>query len=190
MQYQVRDVDGDGFRALPGDPTVAPPLPVLRLMVSALAMFVLILVAGLVVAATAPRLIGYRSVVVASGSMEPAIRVADVVVTSPSDGVGLAEGAIINFEYGEGTRLHRIAAVTTQGYRTSGDANGVTDSDTVVPSDVRGVGIVVVPFVGLPARWVEEGRWLQLGATLVALVGALYLSRARWTEAAADWGRS
>ncbi|MCP3910971.1 MAG: signal peptidase I [Actinomycetia bacterium] len=162
----------------------------MRLAVNAVATFALVLVAGLAVAAVAPRLIGYRSVVVVSGSMEPAIRTSDVVVTSPSDGVGLGEGAVINFEYGGETRLHRIAAVTSEGYRTAGDANRVADSELVSPSQVHGVGIVVVPFIGLPARWAADRQWAPLAASLVALVATSYLSRARWSEPAADWGRS
>ncbi len=175
------------MRVLVGDPTVAPPLPVLRLIVNAIGTFVVVVVAGLLVAATVPRLFGYGSVVVVSGSMEPAIRVADVVVTSPSDGADLAAGAVINFDYGDETRLHRIAAVTGEGYRTSGDANRVADSGVVSPSQVRGVGIVVVPFIGLPVTWVAKGQWILLASTMVAFVGAMYVSRARWTEPADPW---
>ncbi len=190
VQYEARAVDGDRVRVLAGDPSITAPLPVFRLVVNAIATFVVIVVAGLVVVATAPRLFGYGSVVVVSGSMEPAIRVADVVVTSPSDGADLGEGAVINFDYGDETRLHRIEAVTPQGYRTSGDANRVADSELVTPSQVRGVGIVVVPFVGLPAMWAQDRQWGRLGATLVLLVAAMSVSRARWTEPSDSWGRA
>lgn len=151
-------------------------------MINVTSTFLLVLVAGLSLAALAPVVLGYKPVVVASGSMEPAIKVADVVLTTPSDGTGLDRGTVINYEYGDTTRLHRIVATTEDGYQTAGDANRSADGELVAPSDVRGVGAVVVPFVGLPAVWVERAQWLHVGLALAVLAAALYTSRARWVE--------
>ena len=49
----------------------------------------------MVCVATLPALFGYRPVVVTSGSMEPAIRTADVVVTAGTDGNDLNVGMVI-----------------------------------------------------------------------------------------------
>ena len=182
VRYQVRGIGQEGVRPLTGDPTVADDLPVARLVTNAVATFILVLSLGLITAATAPRLLGFGSVVVASGSMEPAIRIADVVVIAPSDGTELGEGAVIDFDHPDGPRLHRIVAVTAAGYRTAGDANRSPDPSVVVPSQVNGVGIVVVPFVGLPKLWFDEGRWFPLVATLAVLTGALYTGRSDWAD--------
>ncbi len=186
VRYQVAFIDQGRTIALPGDPTSPPPLPLVRLVANVIATFVLILFAGLAVAATAPHLFGYGSVVVTSGSMEPAVHKSDVVVTAPSDGADLGEGAVIDFDRDGERILHRVALVTPNGYRTAGDANATTDSELVSPSQVRGVGIVVVPFIGLPATWAAEGRWLRLGLALAALIACLYMSRGRWLEPRRD----
>ena len=162
VRYQVALIGQARTIALPGDPTSPQALPLVRLVLNVIATFMLLLFAGLAVAATAPRLFGYGSVVVTSGSMEPAVHKSDVVVTAPSDGVDLGEGAVIDFDRDGERILHRVALVTPNGYRTAGDANATTDPELVSPSQVRGVGIVVVPFIGLPATWAAEGRWLHL----------------------------
>ncbi len=182
IRYLVHDVSLGESRESAGDPTDIAPVPVLKLAIHVLSTFVLVLLAGLGLAASAPALLGYEPVVVVSGSMEPAIRVADVVLTRPSDGRDLDNGTVINYEHEDGTRLHRIEATTDSGYRTAGDANLSSDSELVAPSQVRGVGTVVVPFVGMPALWVERGQWLYLIAAVIAVAAALYTSRMRMTE--------
>ena len=144
--------------------------------------FVVVLVVGLALLATAPIMFGYEPVAVVSGSMEPAIKMADVVLTAPSDRQGLDAGTVINFEQDGTTRLHRISEVTDQGYRTVGDANPTPDTPLVAPSQIRGVGTLVIPFVGLPRLWLAEGQWLRLALAVVTVVAALYMSRARWVD--------
>ncbi len=187
VRHQIAVIGQPGAKALPGDPMAPRALPMTRLVANAVATFTLILFAGLAVAATAPRLFGYESVVVTSGSMEPAVHKADVVVTAPSDGTDLGEGAVINFDRNGERILHRIASVTTNGYRTSGDANTTPDSELVSPGQIRGVGIVVVPFIGLPATWAAEGQWLLLAAALTGLIACLHMSRGRWLDSGQEF---
>lgn len=179
--YWVRD-HGHGVRQLAGDPAATRGASPMKLVLNATSIFVVFLIAGLAAAATAPALAGYGSVVVTSGSMEPSIKVADVVLTTGTDGVGLDRGTVINYAQDGGTRLHRIAETIGDRYRTAGDANPSADSELVAPSQVRGVGAVVVPFVGAPRIWLSEGRWFQLGAAFVILAAAMYMSRTRWIE--------
>lgn len=186
LRYRVRDLDGGLMRELGGSPALRPPVPMVRTVLNAVSTFVVVLLAGLMVAATAPWLLGYRPVVVTSGSMEPTIQVADVVVTSPSNGHGLGEGAVISHDNDGVDRMHRIAAVTDDGYRTIGDANRTADSGIVTAAEVNGVGVVVVPFVGLPRIWLDHGQWVPLGLTLVLLVSALHMSRLRWVDPRPD----
>lgn len=157
-----------------------------RITVNALAMFVVVFAGGLLLAATAPRLFGYDAVVVSSGSMSPAIRAGDVVVTTPVDDISLGPGTVINFETDGGTVLHRIVSVTPEGFTTAGDGNSVTDSVVVTADDVRGVGVVRVPFAGWPSLWIERGAWAQLAALIALSVGTLYLSRTAWLMSGVD----
>jgi signal peptidase len=182
VAFQVRGLGTNVRRPLTRDPAIAPPLSFVRVVANAGATFVLLLAAGLALLAAAPRFIGYEPVVVTSGSMQPAIDVGDVVVTTPSDGGSLGEGAVINFELEDGTRLHRIVEVTDAGYRTAGDANANPDSDLVAAAQVRGIGTVVVPFAGLPSLWSDTGRWPLLLVAVAILTACLYVSRAAWVE--------
>jgi len=190
FSYEIRARGSAKILRLRQDPNIELPVPIWRLAANAAASFVLVLAAGLMVVTTAPRFLGYGSMVVTSGSMEPAIQMADVVLTSPLDGLPLAAGAVINFDSSGGSTLHRIAEVTPDGYRTAGDANPGPDSELVDPAQVRGVGIVVVPYAGLPSIWLENGRWLHLGSSLAALVGAMYVGRVRWIDNYLDRVRS
>lgn len=129
-----------------------------------LATFVLGLGFGLAALSTAPILLGYHPVALASGSMEPALRAGDVVVVNPNADVAL--GSIIDYRTESGTRMHRVIEVVDDGFRTKGDSNQSPDQHLVTSDDLRGVGVFVVPFVGLPRHWFEEGQWLPLALTV------------------------
>ncbi len=150
--------------------------------------FYLSIVACLVVWVLVVRLlVGWTPLVVTTGSMQPSINQGDIVLSAaPEDGGrGLEEGAVITFAdpVRPGGRLtHRIDKVNPNGtYQTRGDANSVSDSYRVKPADVEGVGRLLVPAVGLPRVWVEDGNLplLSLWAlgTLLALWAALRPTR-------------
>ncbi len=149
-----------------------------RLFAHTAAVFVTVLAVGLSALAQAPRLLGYRPVVVSSGSMEPTLQVGDVVVTNPDGKVGLE--SVIDFRVPDGTRIHRVVEVLDEGYRTKGDANPSADTTIVAPEDVRGTGALVVPLVGVPQRWAAAGHWLPLAIVAVGLGVAFRLSSRRW----------
>jgi signal peptidase len=158
-----------------------------RMAAHAGATFALVLALGLVCLATVPLLLGYQPIVVTSGSMEPSIRTADVVITSASDGEDLEVGAVINFDVGDSDTLHRIIEVTDEGYRTAGDANRVDDSTLVTPEQINGIGTVVVPFVGYPSLWLSARAWLQVVAVLSVCALTIYVARPSWLEVGPQW---
>jgi len=139
--------------------------------VNAVGTFVISIVASFVFLGLVPVLAGYRPVVVASGSMAPSLRTSDVVITDRPEGE-LAVGSVIDFQVGQESRIHRIVEVAAEGYRTKGDANQTVDGSLVARSDVNGVGVMVVPLVGLPAVWAGQGRWFHLVIVMVAFVAA------------------
>ncbi len=131
-------------------------------------------------AAVVPLVLGWSSVAVLSGSMEPGIEAGDVVVTSPHNGDGLGPGTVIVFKNpsGQGQVTHRIVDVEPSGnYVTRGDRNRRIDSDSVEPDQISGVGRILVPFVGKPYEWVYTGNWLALVVAGLALGAALWTSR-------------
>jgi signal peptidase len=155
-----------------------------RLVVASLARGVLAVMLGLAFWAAAPTVIGWHPTTVMTGSMMPRIHPGDVVVSVPVPPATIQLGKVILFDDpanpGE-LRLHRYFEKEPHGTLiTKGDANGQTDSSPVERSAVRGVGMLRVPWVGLPMLWIHEGRWLNLAilaASVTVLLGLTGIDR-------------
>lgn len=149
-------------------------LPLVR-AASAFYLFLLLwLVAIVAVGALAA---GLEPVAISSGSMLPRINVGDVVLIGPAPD-DLGPGAVITFEDpARPQRLvtHRVADVKPDGALvTKGDANRVHDSTPVPPGAVEGVGQLLVPLVGLPVMWAQQGAWLELSIWLAVTAAAVF----------------
>lgn len=97
--------------------------------------------------------------IILTGSMEPLIIPGDVVlvkkIVKEEEIYTLSEGDIINFKRDNITITHRIKEVFKDeagnvSFETKGDNNNAVDERKVVPNDVRGIVIKVIPKVGLP----------------------------------------
>lgn len=111
-------------------------------------------------------MLGWRPLVVTSGSMEPSISAGDVVLVDPEFGTP-GPGSVVAFESSDGVTIHRVARVEPDGSLTTrGDANAHSDSTPLRPDDLRGVGRLLVPHIGLvrTTNWI----WLLALATLFA----------------------
>ena len=86
-----------------------------------------------------------------TGSMEPAIPVGSMVVIKPADPETLKVGDIICFKIeseSATTVTHRIINMTSEGFRTKGDANEEPDQWIVRKENVIGKVIAVIPYIG------------------------------------------
>ena len=113
---------------------------------------------AVLVAATLVLAVVYQSmpIVIRGASMTPTISIGDVImVDHPSANEDLL-GAVVVFSR-EGTFVsHRIVKMDDNGlFVTKGDANMTADSPPVARADIEGRGRVVVPYVGLPSRWIR-----------------------------------
>lgn len=139
-----------------------------------IALFVIGTAGWLSALAVGPTAIGWKPVVVTSGSMTPRIQPGDVVVAAPvHHRVGPGTVVVFRPPGGAGLVTHRVVSVHEDGsYLTKGDANGQADS-TPVPADaVVGVGRVLVPKVGLAPLWIRLQQWLPLAALTGVVAGA------------------
>jgi signal peptidase len=99
-------------------------------------------------------LFGWRTEIVLSGSMEPAIPTGSVVVSRPVSAEEVREGDIIMFSSPAGNVLttHRVVKVEQKSdgphFATKGDANKGADIDPVVPDQLVGIIIFSVPSLG------------------------------------------
>ena len=103
-----------------------------------------------------PRILGYDSYVVVSGSMEPAITVGSIVYSHAVDPADIEAGDVIVFVdpvRGETPITHRVVSndVARCELVTKGDANAGTDIDPVRYENVLGRVSMHIPYVGYPA---------------------------------------
>ncbi len=154
----------------------------------------LAVLAGLIVWSVLPAAFGWRSSVVISGSMYPAIAPGDVVVSDPDAVDQIVRGNIVLVRApGEPRRtlVHRVVERRADGDLTlRGDANQTNDSSVINSTQVLGVVRLRIGSVGLPALWWHEGRYGHLVAAtatlLVLLSAAQRTSTGRHDEGAGD----
>ena len=105
----------------------------------------------------APMLLGYRPVMVLSGSMEPAYHVGSILYYKGTEFEDIKEGDVITFQAGEDTLVtHRDTAKdeADKTFITKGDANDTEDGSPVKYSQVAGVASPrSIPFAGYFIDW-------------------------------------
>ena len=141
-------------------------------------------IGGCLVVTLLPLLFGWRPYVVESGSMAPRIKVGDVILAAPEHDSKKLLGHVTVFHDPDAARAgtvksHRVVTINPDGtLTTKGDANPTADSVHLQPSEVIGLGRLLVRWVGLPLIWVQQGKWLNLGFFLASLwIGVLLIMR-------------
>ena len=121
-----------------------------------------------------PMLFGWRPYIIQSGSMEPRIKVGDVVLSSPEKDPQKLLGHVTTFnDPGRPGKIktHRIIKINDDGtLQSKGDANQTPDSVAVPLDQVRGIGRLLVRWVGLPLIWFAAGAWFKLALFLLSLL--------------------
>lgn len=147
---------------------------------------ILAFAAALVFWAAAPAMWGWQPTSVMTASMSPAIEVGDVVVARPVPTDQLVAGRVVladDPDWPDRLRLHRVHEVAADGtLRTKGDANPVVDSSPLHPGAVHGVGVLRVPWVGLPVVWARTGDAVPLAITLILLGASAVLAARRGSD--------
>ena len=136
--------------------------------------------------------LGWSPTLVTSGSMEPLVAPGDVVMIRPVSPEELLPNTVVLYDRPDtGRVLHRILEQMPDGtYRTGGDANPVPDSAFVHLEDIEGAAVLAVPWVGRPALWFAQQRWLLLGGAAVVLLVVLRLAPRSFDPAEVLLGRS
>jgi signal peptidase I len=133
-------------------------------------------VAGCLLVTILPMLFGWRPYVIQSGSMQPRIKVGDIVIASPNHDPQQLLGHVTVFQdpdFPDRIKTHRVIRIAPDGRLvTKGDANPTADSQPVRLAKVQGIGRLMVRYAGLPLVWAHTGKWLYL----LLFVVSLYLS--------------
>jgi len=122
-----------------------------------------LLVAALVFAYFSP---DYNIYLVKGRSMTPAINLGDMVITGPAGGWLSGEiepGTIVTYQQGSSTVTHRVIEVEGDSLITKGDASEDPDSQTVPISEITGVYLFRIPYVGYLSGFMRTtAGWLTV----------------------------
>ena len=118
-------------------------------------------------------------VVVSSESMEPTLKVGDIVVLSHRDP---QIGDVIVYQHGDILIIHRLVGEEQGYYITKGDnyeTNKYPDPRKVSPSDVRGVAILRIPYLGYLALRIREYPVIIIILVILAVLYEKYVPEIR-----------
>ena len=118
----------------------------------------------------APSAFGYSALVVATGSMSGTIEIGDLIIVHRTGDYEV--GDIVTFlpAGAEVTTTHRIVRMEGGRFYTKGDANNSEDDSPVLPEQIVGEVVAVVPGVGLFFEWLKTPDGLLFAGITVALV--------------------
>jgi signal peptidase I len=119
---------------------------------------------------------GWRTEVVISGSMEPAIQTGSVVIVRPVVPDTIRKGDVIMYSSPDKTSLttHRVFSVAYEPslqFITKGDANNNSDVIPINPDQIVGIVAFTLPYLGLLAQFIKT----PFGFTLFLLIPAVIL---------------
>ncbi len=120
----------------------------------------------------------YEARIVRSESMKPALNLGDVVIMRSATDIGDIEpGVVIGFERGEEMIAHRVVSVEGENIQTAGDATGDPDPWLVPFSDVSGVYMFKVPYLGYVSKFTRTPvGWILM----VIIPGTLLMGYLVW----------
>lgn len=112
---------------------------------------ILIVVIGLCLPITLPRILGFEVYEVVSGSMEPEIPVGSVLYVKAVDPAEIAEDEVIAYQDVDGVVAHRVVHNRTSlgEMVTKGDANNVEDRAPIPYESIVGRVEMHIPYMGM-----------------------------------------
>lgn len=153
----------------------------LKFVMGLVSLMLVTLLGGLILSATAlPLAMGWERVVLTSGSMQPMISPGDIVLASkPAHPVEPGTVVVFNNPNKPGSLItHRVVEQLPDGsYKTKGDANPQPDISPITQDNVIGEGALLVPTIGLPAIWAQQGHPTLVGAGAIVIFLLVWLSR-------------
>ena len=118
----------------------------------------IMLVLLLMVPSLLPRIMGYQTYNVISGSMEPELPVGCLVLVKSISPEMVKEDDIIVFHRGDSIITHRVVEVQKEErqFITKGDANEDWDAGYITMSEIRGLASKKIPLLGYPSLWIRS----------------------------------
>ena len=115
-------------------------------------------------------ILGYKSYIIKTNSMEPTIKINDVVITKKVQKSEIKVGDVITF-FQEGEVItHRITKIDENGeYTTKGDNNNIEDTFKITYENIEGKHILTIPYLGAIVKMLDN-KIVFLIITLIVLI--------------------
>jgi signal peptidase len=135
-------------------------------------------------------LMGIRTLVVRSGSMEPGIPTGGIVLVDTWERTP-EPGAVITYRQGAELITHRVVRCLENGCQTGGDANETPDSYLVREEQIVGTVCMTFPYLGYwIAFWQSPKGILMFGSFLLLETVVGFLIRKYVNKEGKECGRS
>ena len=110
------------------------------------------------------------------GSMEPELKVGDIVLVKEVNEEELKKDDIISFRQGQSVVTHRIIELNEneKKYKTKGDNNNVEDREEITYAQVEGKVVGRIPFLGKISGLLQG----KITIIVIALMVYIYFSHA------------
>lgn len=137
----------------------------------------LLILAVLAVLLLGPRIMGYQSMAVLTGSMEPAYPVGSLIYVKEVEPETLETGDVITYQLsGDTVVTHRIVEIhkDTQEVVTKGDANETNDGNPIPYEAIVGKADFNIPYLGYIAIYAKTP--IGIGVVCGVLVAIILLT--------------
>lgn len=115
-------------------------------------------------------ILGYKSYIIKTNSMEPTISINDVVITKKVKKEKIKKGDVITFLQDGEVITHRITQIDDNGnYTTKGDNNNIEDIFKITYENIEGKHILTIPYLGKIVQALDN-KIVFLIITLIILI--------------------
>ncbi len=138
--------------------------------------YLLIIIYGLL---CVPMILGYKPLVVLTGSMEPTYKVGSVLYYHQVNESDLDVDDVITFNYKDLVITHRIYEINGDEYVTKGDANNAPDPVPITKENILGkVSNIRIPLLGYYVSFINQHLYV-IGVVVLILVSEFLLNNVR-----------
>lgn len=127
-----------------------------------------------------PSFLGIKTYVIISGSMEPNIKIGDIVITKSikNKEESIKVGDIISYRKGQNVITHRITNIEKDEngilrIATKGDNNNTEDSERILINNIEGKVITIIPKIGYITLILKD----KVLIILIFIIAYVYISK-------------
>ena len=111
-----------------------------------------------------------KTYIVLSGSMEPNIKIGDLIIVKEYKIEDIQKGDIITFEIDDKIITHRIIEIKDGKYITKGDNNNVEDDFSVRVENIKGKFVLSLPKIGDLMLTIKNNIYIFLISLIIIII--------------------